>query len=78
LRDPDALPTKFRIGRHKTAMADAVLTCLGAWQIIEGGWIHAKAALAGHQVSIPWQAVNRRVPGPEPTPGRSPVCISCH
>jgi len=66
------------IGQRKTVMAGAVLTCLGAWQIIEGGWIHAKAALADHLVSIPWQAFNRRFPGPGPTPGRSPVCISRH
>jgi sortase A len=42
------------IRRHKTAIAGAVLTCLGAWQIIEGGWIHAKAALASHLVSNAW------------------------
>ena len=35
-------------------MVGAVLTSFGAWQIIEGGWIHAKAALAGHLVSIAW------------------------
>ena len=40
--------------RRKTLIAGAVLTCLGAWQIIEGGWIHAKAALASHLVSNAW------------------------
>ena len=63
-------------GRCKAVMAGAVLTYLGAWRILEGGWIHAKAVLADHLVSIPWQTVKRRVPGPRPIPGRSPVCIS--
>jgi sortase A len=40
--------------RRKTLIAGAVLTCLGVWQIVEGGWIHAKAALAKHLVSNAW------------------------
>jgi sortase A len=35
-------------------IAGAVLACLGVWQIAEGGWIHAKAALARHLVAVAW------------------------
>ena len=40
--------------RRKSLIAGAVLTCLGVWQIVEGGWIHAKATLAKHLVSNAW------------------------
>ena len=34
--------------------AGATLACIGAWQIMEGSWIHAKAALADHLMSAAW------------------------
>lgn len=39
----------------KAAAAGAILICLGIWQIVESGWIHAKAALASHLVSNAWR-----------------------
>jgi sortase A len=42
------------IARRLTLVAGAGLVCLGLWQLLEGGWIHAKAALAGHLVTNAW------------------------
>lgn len=40
--------------RRMTLMAGAGLICLGLWQLVEGGWIHAKAALASHLMTDAW------------------------
>jgi sortase A len=42
------------ITRRRTAIAGAILISVGVWQILEGSWIHAKAALASHLVSSAW------------------------
>lgn len=42
------------IGKHLPLIAGAGLICLGLWQLAEGGWIHAKAALANHLMSNAW------------------------
>lgn len=40
--------------RRATLIAAAGLICLGLWQVVEGSWIHAKAALAGHLMTNAW------------------------
>lgn len=42
------------MGRRNALLASAVLAGLGTWQILEGGWIHAKAVLARHLVANAW------------------------
>jgi sortase A len=40
--------------RRVSVVIGVAVSCLGAWQIFEGGWIHAKAALAKQLVSHAW------------------------
>lgn len=42
------------MGRRLSLFAGAVLVGLGTWQIFEGSWIHAKAALARFLVAQAW------------------------
>jgi sortase A len=42
------------IGPQKTILAGTALICFGLWQLVEGSWIHAKAALAKILVSAAW------------------------
>lgn len=42
------------IRRPFSLIAGVGLVCIGLWHLIEGGWIHAKAALARHLVTDAW------------------------